>query len=64
MNHKDRETKRFGYLKALLADSTFESSQDLLDNVIEILNSTLLKVFNQWETRLQKLIASNGEFIE
>ena len=58
----------FGYIKALLAGRSFKSPQDLLDNVIEILSeipkSTLLKVFNQWETRLQKVIASNGEFIE
>ena len=56
----------FSYVKDQLKGKTFESADSLLDEVTEILSKipldTLKHVFLEWETRLLKVIDSDGEF--
>ena len=56
----------FGYVKDQLKGKTFESADSLLDEVTEILSKipqdTLKHAFLEWETKLQKVIDSDGEF--
>ena len=58
----------FGYVKGLLAGRTFQSADELLSAVTEILNEisekTLLRVFKEWEERLNQVIILNGDYIE
>ena len=58
----------FGYIKGLLAGRTFQSADELLSAVTEILNEisekTLLRVFKEWEERLNQIIILNGDYIE
>ena len=58
----------FGYIKHKLQGCIFESREDLLDQVNEILeeipHETLIKVFLDWEKRLQHVINSNGGYIQ
>ena len=58
----------FGYIKGLLAGKEFDSPEQLLSDVTQILEEiptiTLLKVFQQWESRLIHVIDSNGDYIE
>ena len=58
----------FGYIKGLLAGRSFQSADELLSAVIEILNGISgkisMKVFKEWEERLNQVIYLNGEYIE
>ena len=58
----------FGYMKGLLEGRSFDSPDELFAAIDEILNEiseeTLLKVFSEWEERLNQVIMNNGDYIE
>ena len=58
----------FGYIKGLLAGRSFNSAEELLSAVDEILSeiseTTLMRVFKEWEERLKQVIELNGDYIE
>ena len=58
----------FGYIKGLLAGRSFSSIDELLSAVIGILNEIseiqLMKVFKEWEKRLNEVVMLNGDYIE
>ena len=57
----------FGYVKEKLKGIKFNSRDELIQKVIEILNSIpkelLSQVFDEWEKRLIQVIDTNGEYI-
>ena len=57
----------FGYAKEKLKGIKFNSRDELIQKVIEILNSIpkelLSQVFDEWERRLIQVIDTNGEYI-
>ena len=58
----------FGYIKGLLAGRSFNSAEELLSAVDEILSeiseTTLMRVFKEWEERLKQVIELKGDYIE
>ena len=57
----------FGYMKEKLKGCRFNSKEELLETIHLILNEIseekLKEVFLEWESRLQQVIASNGNYI-
>ena len=58
----------FGYIKQKLQGEYFESVDSLLERVLEILDDispgTLHSTFLDWEKRLQKIIDTNGDYVD
>ena len=58
----------FEYVKGLFAGRSFQSADELFSAVMEILSEisekTLMRVFNEWEERLNQVTLLNGEYIE
>lgn len=58
----------FGYMKQLLEGRSFESPEELFAAIDQILKGiseeTLMRVFLQWEERLNQEIMLNGDYIE
>ena len=58
----------FGYVKGLLAGRSFQSADELFSAVMKILSEiseeTLMRVFKEWEERLNQVTLLNGEYIE
>lgn len=56
----------FGYVKNRLEGQEFRSPDELLDAVIEIIEQipkeTIIRVFEEWMNRCQKVIDSKGEY--
>ena len=56
------------YIKGLLAGRSFNSAEELLSAVDEILSeiseTTLMRVFKNWEERLKQVIELKGDYIE
>ena len=58
----------FGYIKKMLQGHSYDTPDDLLSAITEILNNispdALVKVFLNWHERLKQLIDKNGDYIE
>jgi hypothetical protein len=58
----------FGHVKRAFQGSVFETVEELLEGVIEMLNviqpETLLAVFHEWMERLQTCIGCGGEYVK
>jgi len=58
----------FGYIKDQLKNTEFETTDELIEAVQNILSEVppelLSKVFENWAERLEEVIASGGEYIE
>ena len=58
----------FGYIKKMLQGHSYNTQDDLLSAIMEILNDispdVLKNVFLHWHERLNKLIDKNGDYIE
>ena len=55
-------------MKGLLAGRFFQSADELFSAVMEILSeiseTTLMRVFKEWEERLKQIIGHDGDYIE
>ena len=58
----------FGYIKKVLEGQSFDSPEQLLQTVNQILDSIpsqeLQDTFQNWQMRLNQVITNNGEYIE
>jgi hypothetical protein len=58
----------FGYLKRALQESEFQTAEELLAAVVEILSAipteTLMNAFHEWIRKLQSCVDTDGEYVE
>jgi hypothetical protein len=58
----------FGYVKRALQGSEFQTVEELLAPLVEILNAIpmapLISTFHEWIRRLQKSLDTDGEYVE